>query len=175
LLCAVLDRKNYGQGNRDDNVKQIKVKKISNFRQRYFSNGFMNHHPNVTSSPLADSEINYSLPDLTQEDSVFEAPEASSFSPTVNSLHVATLESSRPNRTVKLSASMGEYLDDITQDTLQVTSNPLHSSTESDLHIGAYTNKAMTDDSHDSREQLPSNGHLNTGSGISNNNTETEA
>ena len=166
-LPAVQDRKNHGQLNKDENVKQLDFKKISTFKPRYFSSSFL---PN-------NSRINYSLPDLSdipqEEDTVFEAEkgEASAYSPAVGNLHstvTVILETHQSNRTAKLSASIQEYLHDVNHDSLQVTANPLNSSTESDLHMGAYTNKALTDDSYDSREQLPSNGYVKTGTGEDN-------
>jgi len=171
-LPAVQDRKNHGQLNKDENVKQLDFKKIATFKPRYFSSSFLQSNSNA---PF--SQINYSLPDLSdipqEEDTVFEAEngEASAYSPAVGNLHstiIVNLETQQPNKTAKLSTSMQEYLHDINHDSHQVTSNPLNSSTESDLYMGAYTNKALTDDSYDSRERLPSNGYVKTGTGEDN-------
>jgi len=164
---AVQDRKNHGQLNKDDNVRQLDYKKITTFKPRHFSSSFLQTNPNAISPPF--SRNNYSLPDISDipqdEDTVFEAEdgEASYYSPAGSNLHstmIVTIEAHQSNGTAKLSASMQEYLNDTNRNSLQVTSNPLHSSTESDLHMGAYTNKALTDDSY---EQLPSNGYVKTG------------
>ena len=180
-LSVVQDRKNHGQLQRDDEVKQINFKKINTFKPRYFNSSFLHgSNSNVSSFPMPNSQINYSLPDLSdlpqEEDTVFEAEkgEASTYSPTGSKLHSTTIvnqETRRPNGTTKLSVSVEDYLHDVGHNSLQLVSNPLHSSTESDLRMGAYTNKAIADDSYDSREQLPSNGFVTTGTDSSKNNT----